>query len=620
MKEVKVAGVGSLGTLEVHDNETLESIDISDLLVPPVGAASGGGGLEFISCLNPGLRSMATPPGDSVNDWDVWGNPNLQSVSASPETINRFKDKFDQHEKDGIQIEEDDREPDYSAFDGVGKELVEELIKDKATDKLLEELGEKALYDTLETKAEKSALLKTLAKYGGKLVPRLIPGVQLAMFGYDIYTIYKGIRTIYEMETSSTTDLLLDSAANFLVRHGPALESGDFNWEQALSGQNFAMPLHLGEWAKRGDSSATGGVSNWKAVFRGSFDYAKSSDRSDGFEIDGRSFSYVLGLDLQPRPSLMTGVNLVLNNSTSDYEDIETTAKGSYDLDLITVHPYIQWRATDALGLYASFGYGRGSTRLEVDDINYAQLKSVEGSSRKAEGDFTNITAGINYKLWQSPTTALGLRLDGSTTSLLDVDVQQGRLSTELSHNFALDGGLLNTALDLGLQMSSEDESTVELSSRFNWFPLESCFTWFGSARVLLFAGDQQEWGVGGGLHYETGSSNEGLSLALEPSIGRTGTRLTDDFWLAVDGADLTLSNAPYTAQLRAEMGYGFRTGKAVLTPYTEVFLSHKVNSYGAGLRYNLDNGLDLDLKGIHKNRTSGNNDNRILFQLRTDL
>ena len=41
---------------------------------------------------------------------------------------------------------------------------------------------------------------------------------------------------------------------------------------------------------------------------------------------------------------------------------------------------------------------------------------------------------------------------------------------------------------------------------------------------------------------------------------------------------------------------------------------------YGAGLRYQLDDSLDLDLTTSHRQRSSGNHDNRLFLQLPSDF
>ena len=86
------------------------------------------------------------------------------------------------------------------------------------------------------------------------------------------------------------------------------------------------------------------------------------------------------------------------------------------------------------------------------------------------------------------------------------------------------------------------------------------------------------------------------------------------------DLADLALTPEPLTARFHAEVAYGFRKGEGLFTPYTQLDMTDTSTVYGAGLRYELDDSLDLDLRASHRNRTSGNNENRLFLQLRSDL
>ena len=81
------------------------------------------------------------------------------------------------------------------------------------------------------------------------------------------------------------------------------------------------------------------------------------------------------------------------------------------------------------------------------------------------------------------------------------------------------------------------------------------------------------------------------------------------------------MSTAPLTARFNAELAYGFPSGNhALLTPYTKLSMGHYGTTTSAGLRYQLDNSLDLDFSASHRQRSSGNNDNRFFLQLRSDL
>ena len=330
-------------------------------------------------------------------------------------------------------------------------------------------------------------------------------------------------------------------------------------------------------------------------------------------------------MNIKPNPDLLTGVALAINTSQSDFTDASTFTEGEYKSRLTSIHPYVNWSATDALSLWASVGYGRGHTELILDkllNVPIDELSLDNVPSSREEGDFTNFAAGVTFKLWQSDVASLALSLDGSTSQFLGENVQQGSLAAEASRLFTLPAGLLNTSLDLALLMSSSDASVAELAGRLNFIPRKSRFTAFASARVLLFDGESQEWGIGGGVQTRPRPSGEGLSLSLQPSFGPTSQRLSDlDEVLGVSDLALNTTNPQPTARLNAELGYGFRRGNGVMTPYTDLSFSHSSSSYSAGLRYALDTGLDLDFKATHLNpHSSADTDNRLFLQLRMDL
>ena len=164
----------------------------------------------------------------------------------------------------------------------------------------------------------------------------------------------------------------------------------------------------------------------------------------------------------------------------------------------------------------------------------------------------------------------------------------------------------------------------MELSGQIDWLPNQGRLSGSTNARVLLLDGDRSKWGIGGSVVLLPGERGEGLSLALRPSFGQTNTSLSSlhlDPFSFSDPTELALSTAPLTPRFNAEMAYGFRTGNnALLTPYIDASLAHSSNTYTTGLRYQLDNSLDLDLSASHRQRSSGNNDNRLFLQLRSDL
>ena len=394
--------------------------------------------------------------------------------------------------------------------------------------------------------------------------------------------------------------------ADYLFSHHQEIQANGLDWRQALSGNNFSFALADTSVSQGsiGDQelSSFGPTSFW-----GGIDYSSLEDKIKDFTLDGDITSFNFGVDKEFTSDLVLGILLSIANS--EFELTEGSTDSTYEVDIFTLNPYISWQEPENSSLWASVGYGRGQVDLTDDSTNPPVSE---------RGNFTRFSAGGRFQLWQSEAgTALALKLDGTTAHFLGADVQRSRLATELSHDFSIESGVLNTALELGLLMSSADESAAELVGRLHWQG-DAGLSGSIRSRVLLGGGDRQEWGIGGALRYTAGGG-EGLMMALEPSFGISNPQLLPDLWQVTTSNPATTTAAP-TAQLNAKLAYGFPTTGGLLTPYTDFSFSETTSTYGAGLRYGLSTGLDLDLKGTHKNTTMDDAENSILLELRSDL
>ena len=401
---------------------------------------------------------------------------------------------------------------------------------------------------------------------------------------------------------------VVTDVADYLFSHHQEIRANGFDWRQALSGKNFSFTPADTSTPQSGmddgkpSSSGSGPLSFW-----GAMDYSSLQDNIETISLDGDTLSFNFGVDKEFTSDLVLGILLSIANSEFDLTGGFT---GTYEVDLSTLNPYISWDASEDLSLWASVGYGRGQVDLTETSGNAAPISQG--------GNFTRFSAGGRFQLWQSETgTGLALKLDGTAAHFLGADVQRSRLATELSHDFSIESGVLNTALELGLLMSSADEPAAELVGGLHWQG-DAGLSGSIRSRVLLGGGDRQEWGIGGALRYTAGGG-EGLMMALEPSFGISNPQLLPDLWQVTTSNPATTTAAP-TAQLNAKLAYGFPTTGGLLTPYTDFSFSDITSTYGAGLRYSLSTGLDLDLKGTHKTTTMDDVENSILLELRSDL
>ena len=503
-------------------------------------------------------------------------------------------------------------------------------VTNKESSEVIEEVIEEAIEETveeiLETKAEDLAIQAASAAVGAAVGG--VPGAKAGWKAGKKVTKYKnrikntleGGKAAGEMFINSNDGFSNETEFNRLAEnlyiHQEALQNGNISLDQAFSGQTFSFPLNLSQASIEDPESSS---PRFIALFTGGVDFTSFSDNTPGLDFDGSTTSYGLGIDVFPNTNvpLLTGLHLAFTNSNIDFEDTEPDVKGTYNLNMFSIHPSIAWDVTDSLTVWTILGYGRPNTETTIESIDNIDVKDATHTS---SGDFFSVAGGASYRVWQSDASALSINLSGSTASLLDNDFQEGRLATQFSHDF----GQLQTSADLALLLSDSDPSAMELSGHLDWLPDQGRLSGSTNARVLLFGDDRSEWGIGGSVTLLPGERGEGLSIALQPSFGQSTSSLSSlhlDPFSFSDPTELALSTSPLTARLNAEVAYGFRTGNhALLTPYIDAFLAHNTNTYTTGLRYQLDSGLDLDLSASHRQRSSGNNDNRFFLQLRSDL
>ena len=401
----------------------------------------------------------------------------------------------------------------------------------------------------------------------------------------------------------------ITDVADYLLSHHQDIQTNGFDWRQALSGNSFSFALtDISVSQGRMEDSKSSSSSSGPVSFWGAIDYSSLEDKIEDFDLYGGLTSFDFGVDKEFRSDLVAGVLLSITNSEFDLTQGSTDS--TYEVDIATVNPYMSWEASEDLSLWASVGYGRGQADLTDGSTNPPASKS---------GDFTRFSAGGRVQLWQSEAgTALALKMDGTTAHFLEADMQNIRLATELSHGFSIESGALNTALELGLLMSSADESAAELAGRLHWQG-DAGFSASARSRVLLAGGDRKEWGIGGALRYTTGGAGEGLMMSLEPSFGISNPQLLSDLWSATR-SDLAITTEAPTARLNAKLAYGFPSSDGLLTPYTDLFFSETTSTYATGLGYGLPTGLDLSLKGMRKTSATDAAENTILLELRSDL
>ena len=440
--------------------------------------------------------------------------------------------------------------------------------------------------------------------------------------------------------TLSLDDVVADTVAFF---HGERdqLKNGSLDWQQALAGRSFALPLSTLNLAQGQEGVMSDEESSSTLVLWGGGNYTGYGNTIQGTQVDGDGFSGTVGIDLQPMPRLVTGLALTTSRWGLDYNTSTdgTIEAGTYEIGITTVNPYLNWLATDQLSFWATFGYGRGEVEQTPDGEDATPAPQTQTD------DLTSWAGGLRFEVIPAAAAitgegspfALAFKVDGAASSFLDADVQLARLAAEVSRSFTAETGLVTAALELGwnvrsvsdqddlngLRQAIADENSsggAELAGRLHWLSIDGSVSATVDTRVLLGGDDRSEWGIGGQLRViPSKRDGEGLSLSLQPSFGVTGTKL-DELWSLSGDGDLAINNNQPGARLDAKLAYGFPLGNALLTPYTEVTWADATSTYGAGLRYGLNPLLELDLKGSRRSRANGHDENHLLLELRSHL
>ena len=436
--------------------------------------------------------------------------------------------------------------------------------------------------------------------------------------------------------TLSLEDVVADTVAAIYGQR-EHLENGSLDWRQALSGRNFALPLSnlnvaQGEGASAQDDHPFSTLAIW-----GGGNYSRYRNSIEHTDVDGNGFSGVIAMDLQPIPRLTTGLALTTSRWGLDYATTtnDARAEGTYEIGITMVNPYVNWLATEQLSLWATVGYGRGEVEQDPDGEE-ALSPRTDSLTNWAGGIRFEVVPAMDPRTGQGSPLGLAFKGDGATSSFLDTNVQLARLAAEVSRSFAVEGGLLSAALDLGWRIRSvsnkdgldeleqriadkNEGGGAELAGRLHWLSTDGSLSATVDTRVLLGGGHHRQWGIGGHLRLTPSRRDgEGLSLTLQPSFGITDTRL-DQLWSLSGTSNLAINNDQPGARLDAELAYGFPLGNALLTPYTEWTWEEATNTYGAGLRYGLNPSLELNLKGTRRSNVDGSPEHRLLLHLRSD-
>ena len=384
--------------------------------------------------------------------------------------------------------------------------------------------------------------------------------------------------------------------------------------EELLGGASFVVPLAAaaGEAERAGNA---GTVAVW-----GSGDYGHlAGGVESAVDWSGDLLSIHVGVDVPVLAGLLAGVAAAWSSGGFEYEDRTDPGvmSGEYEIDLISVHPYVSWSAPGVgLRLWATGSYGWGG--VAIDNELYGKRTSATRVLTGAVGGSGRLLAADG--LIAGGTTVVRLKGEGFLARVevegngpiepLKLDTARLRGAVEGSHEQRFRWGRLTPTLEVGVRYDHGDGAEgagLELGGELRYAYPEFGLTVAGHGRLLATHRDAyEEWGVGGLIRIDPGADRRGLSLSVAPSWGASASR-SQALWehgAAEEAPEVRAAGSPPPAgRLDVEIGYGLPAlhGQAVLTPYGGLSLAGEaVRGYRAGARLELAE-FNLSLEGTRR-------------------
>ena len=400
-------------------------------------------------------------------------------------------------------------------------------------------------------------------------------------------------------------------------RAGPETDgatSRTLTGREQLLGSSF----HL---AAGGGEAGGPGFAAWGRMTVGGFD-AEAPAEKGTVRLDGEVTTGILGADAEWERWL-AGVALSVSEGEGSFGQPGVDS-GTVESSLTSVNPYVRYEASDRLSVWGLLGYGTG-------DMTMTQAARGERAEIVTRTDISMRLGaagarGVLLEAGEDGGIDLALRGDAflvqmesekaANTVATKAGASRVRLVLEAGRSFALgEGAVLTPALELGLRHDGGDAETgtgVELGGSIRYTDTGSGLTVEANARTLVAHEDSgyEEWGAGGSVRLDPGTSGRGLSLSLAPVWG-TPSSGVERLWSARDAAGLA-PGGEFEAErrLEAELGYGFGAprGLGVVTPYTGLTLADGGGrTWRVGARWKVMRDVTLALEGTRNE--AGNDD-----------
>ena len=203
---------------------------------------------------------------------------------------------------------------------------------------------------------------------------------------------------------------------------------------------------------------------------------------------------------------------------------------------------------------------------------------------------------------------------------LAKADARRTRLLIEGSRSLEAGGGALTPSAELGVRYDGRDAETgagADAGAGFSY--TSGALTIEARARMLHVheESDYEEWGASGAVRLGPDASGRGLSLAVSPSWGATGSG-TGHLWSVREQTGIA-GDEEFEAnrRLQAEVGYGLglRRAPGVLTPFAGLTLGN-ARTWHTGARWQLAPEVALGLKATATSAGDGGADRALMLRL----
>ncbi len=392
------------------------------------------------------------------------------------------------------------------------------------------------------------------------------------------------------------------AAAALKAQEGSQDNGEGVSWRDLVTGRTFAV-----------GAGGAGGGGSGGAVMWGSGDRRSLSLDKAALDWSGELFSAHVGIDTPLGARLRGGVGASWFESAIEYTDRsgEAAVSGVHESRMTSVHPYLGWTGPDGARLWGTLGYGEGE--IEITDAEVLDRFGVQ----RGDSAFMGAAVGGSVPVWSAGGLTLALKGSGEATrytvddngsalAAVAVDTRRLRLAAEGSRAYALPGGgTLTPSLEAGGRWDGGDGETgagVELGGGLEWtLPSRGLAVEARGRTLAAHAGAMEEWGASGSVRLSPDPDGRGLSFELSPQWGASESGLSRLWNEGVAGRGSPDGGAG-AARLEAELGYGFRDGAGVATPYAGFgYEEDGDRRYRLGMRFELGPRFAVGLEAERK-------------------